>query len=327
MIRCSHLALNRSAMLGWPGQGRVRPGFALLAVLWMLMGAATIGLALKLLALDALDASRNRQNLARASWIAEGCLARARALIDDSLAAASHIAPTLALNTWARLDTVIAGAPLLRDCRVEMSAAGTQIDVNVVSESVLTKLLHRYAATPDQGDSLAAAILDWRDADNIPRPLGAEAEWYSSRNEPLPRNGPFTSSEELHRVRGYVACLGLDSLLGVEPGHILIDRAPLPILAALPGISPEAVALLENSRQTGTPIRNLADLAKRLDQTARDSLLEHYGELVRLTASIPDAWVLRSRAVSGTPGIEAFVEVRMVQAGSRISIVRHLRSS
>src|SRR5881296_4103625 len=50
---------------------------------------------------------------------------------------------------------------------------------------------------------LADALADWTDADDTPRPHGAEREWYLAQAPPLvPRNAPFASVGELALVRG-----------------------------------------------------------------------------------------------------------------------------
>jgi hypothetical protein len=55
---------------------------------------------------------------------------------------------------------------------------------------------------PGMTESIADAILDWIDPDNDTRLLGAERDYYSSRNPPYaPRNGPIGSIEELLLVR------------------------------------------------------------------------------------------------------------------------------
>ncbi|MBI1917874.1 MAG: general secretion pathway protein GspK [Planctomycetes bacterium] len=52
-------------------------------------------------------------------------------------------------------------------------------------------------------EDTANAILDWMDADDTPRPNGAESETYSTMNPPYQaRNGPFQTLEELLFVRG-----------------------------------------------------------------------------------------------------------------------------
>jgi type II secretory pathway component PulK len=55
---------------------------------------------------------------------------------------------------------------------------------------------------PGMTESIADAILDWIDPDGESRLLGAEQDYYSSRNPPYaPRNGPIGSIEELLLVR------------------------------------------------------------------------------------------------------------------------------
>jgi len=56
---------------------------------------------------------------------------------------------------------------------------------------------------PGMTDEIAAAILDWLDADHEPRPLGAESVFYQQLDPPYAaRNGPLQSVEELLLVRG-----------------------------------------------------------------------------------------------------------------------------
>ena len=55
----------------------------------------------------------------------------------------------------------------------------------------------------DMDESTADAILDWIDADNAPRDLGAEADYYLGLDPPVrPRNAVPPSLDELLLVRG-----------------------------------------------------------------------------------------------------------------------------
>jgi hypothetical protein len=55
----------------------------------------------------------------------------------------------------------------------------------------------------DMDESTADAILDWIDADNVPRDLGAEADYYLGLDAPVrPRNAVPPSLDELLLVRG-----------------------------------------------------------------------------------------------------------------------------
>jgi DNA uptake protein ComE-like DNA-binding protein len=72
----------------------------------------------------------------------------------------------------------------------------SRLNVNAASLEELSKL---DGMTPD----VAAAIIDWIDADNVVTPGGAEAEYYTSLQPPyLPRNGPLQTIRELLMVRG-----------------------------------------------------------------------------------------------------------------------------
>lgn len=55
----------------------------------------------------------------------------------------------------------------------------------------------------EEADEIADAILDWRDADDLVRTNGAEADYYAGKDLPYrPANGPFKVLTELLLVRG-----------------------------------------------------------------------------------------------------------------------------
>src|SRR5438309_1755379 len=114
-----------------------RSGFALGAVLWVLTVATVLGGAAALQGRSAYDASRNRVNAERAYWIAEGCVAEMREVIDRTLATAS---PTMLPNTWRTLDAaVLAQMPNQPGCGIALDAVGSSIDVNGASDALLRK--------------------------------------------------------------------------------------------------------------------------------------------------------------------------------------------
>jgi hypothetical protein len=114
----------------------------------------------------------------------------------------------------------------------------------------------------------------------------------------------------------------LDSLLGTEPGRVDLWHAPLAVISALPGMSVEAVARIAEHRMRGVPISEMAALGGELSPANRQFFLSRYVDLVRMTATEPDAWILTCRAHSGEPSVSATVEVRLVHAGERVAIVR-----
>lgn len=313
-----------------------RRGFVLLAVLWITVGASALGLALALSARNAIRGAENRRASDVAAWEAEGCAERARVVIAAALGRESDIRSVGVVTNrdpadrgWSSLDLVVAESPLMRSsgCTVTLRAAGSAIDVNTASEELLHKFFGELVSSSDRADSLTQALLDWRDPDDIPHPLGAEREWYEREKEMLPTNGPLSSAREIRCVRGFDAIHGLDSLLGVEPGRIDLSHAPLAVLAALPGFTSEAVDRVAEERLRGVPTTNLFALTAGLSPAARSALVSRYADLARLTVTEPDAWILESRSSAGDPAITEVVELRLVRAGTRAAIVRKRRWS
>lgn len=299
---------------------RERRGFALVAVLWILMSVAAIGSVLTMSARESVATAQNRIDLLRAAWRAEACAEAARSVIEAALAGDNSGIGTAPV--WTRLSRIASQSPLLTGCSLSLRPAGTTIDVNSADSTRLRAVLLAAGQSADAADSLVDALLDWRDADHRSRPRGAEDEWYAAQRRPAPRDGPFESPDELALVRGFDRITGVDTLLGVEDERIYLDGAPLAVLASLPGIDAEAIAFVADSRMRGSPIRDLTSLAAALSPKARQDLLTHYPELVQLTTSTPDAWTITSRASAGAPPLVATLELRLVRAGRRAAIVR-----
>src|SRR6266566_3086908 len=175
------------------GAGMSSRGFALLAVLWTLTAVtAFTGAALAVARLGS-TTTRNRVLLARAAWAREAC-------VEILLARwASPPDPLSALRRGGTtsLDSVDLGRGTW--CSATLEDPSTQLNLNPAHRpslvTVLQTVVHRSVAV----DSLADALLDWRDPDAVPRPLGDE----SSRN----RNGPFADVWELRYVRGFTDSL------------------------------------------------------------------------------------------------------------------------
>lgn len=74
---------------------------------------------------------------------------------------------------------------------------GAKLNLNTATLAMLNKL-------PRMTDALAAAIVDWRDADSDPSENGAEDEVYGRLNPPYRcKNSAFESIEELRLVSGF----------------------------------------------------------------------------------------------------------------------------
>jgi type II secretory pathway component PulK len=296
---------------------RRRRGFALLAVLSVMVSAVALGVVLSTRGGDAVTTAQERVRLTRAAWLADGCIAEARSAIDDLLADDRGAA-----RSWLRLDSLVAATTSGRGCVIVTEPSGMRLDVNSSEPWQLQALFVAAGSSVARADSVVDALIDWRDADADTRPLGAERTWYDAARRPSPRNGPLASVAELRLVRG----LELDSvsatLLGVEPERMWLDRAPLPVIAALPGMSTQALEAIAERRQFGRPVGELAALADNLGGAARTLLLGRYAELAGLTTSTPEAWTITACATPDGLSSKSCVAVRLARAGARAAVVR-----
>jgi type II secretory pathway component PulK len=305
-----------------------RRGFALLAVLWVIVGVSAIAAASLLVAREGVSAARNRMALTRARWQADDCIERARAVIDDALADRGDV-PRPVPGGWAVLDRVVTASPAVTaaSCDLTLQAAGTAVNVNTADADQLTALLTALGIDAVHTDSMVDALLDWRDADDVPRQFGAERAWYRAARLPAPRNGPLANIGEVRLVRGFgpdvFSDSVLDSVLTVEPGRIVWDRAPMVVLASLPGMTPEALGVIADLRLRGLSVGDVSTLGASLSPGAAQTLSARYADLQRLTTSEPDAWLLIARGHDGhAPVVTATIEDRIVRAGTRAAVVR-----
>lgn len=342
----------RGLLVPWR-RSKERRGVALLTVLWVVTVLATLALLALVAARDAVAVVHNRTGLLRAGWRAEDCAARARAAIAEE--ARSNVGgAAVGVGEWAHLDAVLARAPHVRGylaaaplspdlppCMVVLRPAGTGVDVNAAGEVQLRRLLRFAGVDALRGDSLVAALLDWRDTDEEVLPGGAESAWYEQAGVDGPRQGPFAHLRELRRVRGFAALDGelattVIAALTVEPARLCLGHATPAALASLPGMTDEAVARLMEMRDarriseagsvasydTGLELMMLRD---RLSGPARDSLMAHFHELVSRVVAQPDAWILTATGFDDTTGdaaATATLELRLVRAGGRVAVVR-----
>lgn len=131
--------------------------------------------------------------------------------------------------------------------RVTIQDEAGKVDLNAASPTLLAWLLIAAGADPEAGRRIAAAIADWRDADTLRRPDGAERADYEAAGLAYPpMDRPFRLVEELRTVFGVTPPLyeALAPLVTVRSGLDGIDPsvAPAAVLRALPGLDADAVA-------------------------------------------------------------------------------------
>jgi general secretion pathway protein K len=303
-----------------------RRGFALLAVLWTMIGVASIGLLTSLMAREAVATARNRVTMRRAAWEAEGCAENARAAVDSILASHDGVSGVneARWSAWRDLDRELHAAPstLGTKCAIRVRADGSRADVNRLGEGELLKVFGAMGIPGARAESLAHALSDWRDADDTPHPHGAEREWYVHEGRVPPRNGPLATTSELSFVRGFDGIDGLDTVFGVDEGRTALLQASAPALAALPGIGAEAVERLADLKHRSSRIREVSEVGDALSPSSRSEFLASYHLLAAKSVVAPEAWYVSATAAAGTPSVTATVELKLVRRGDRAAVVR-----
>lgn len=88
-------------------------------------------------------------------------------------------------------------------CEIKVVSEAGKVNINVVSESMLRKIIDQLGLEQEARDIVVDSILDWRDPNDFHRVNGAENEYYQSLKEPYYcKNGNLDSVEELLLVRG-----------------------------------------------------------------------------------------------------------------------------
>jgi general secretion pathway protein K len=123
----------------------------------------------------------------------------------------------------------------------------------------------------DEPDALADALIDWIDADEAPRPKGAESDYYQRLEKPYAaRNNSLDTVDELALVRGftpevlaqiapYVAVFGSEA--------VNINTAPVEVLMAISTVPPlidrgQAEEIVAS--RTDKPFAQTAELGQRI---------------------------------------------------------------
>jgi general secretion pathway protein K len=93
-------------------------------------------------------------------------------------------------------------------CEVKVMSEAGKININVISESTLRKIIGNLGLEAEEKDVVVDSILDWRDPDDFYRVNGAENDYYQFLKEPYYcKNGNLDSIEELLLIRGVTPVL------------------------------------------------------------------------------------------------------------------------
>jgi general secretion pathway protein K len=171
---------------------------------------------------------------------------------------------------WARdgtpHDWTFDGIPV----RVELRDESAKIDINTAADPLVRGLLVNAGLSDEDAAKVLDAILDWRDADSLKRPNGAEdADYEAAGLTYKPANAPFQAIEELQLVLG----MRPDIYRRLAPNITVFSRQPginpalasRDVLLSIPGITTEIVdsyiATREAAQKANQPVPTLPQAA------------------------------------------------------------------
>jgi general secretion pathway protein K len=165
-----------------------RRGMALVLTLWILCALVILAAGLAMTAHTEIQVSRNYADTVQCRLAAHGGVNRGLADVEDPGFAAQGAGTELS-STEDGLD--LGDASFV----VQIQDEAGKVNINTAPESVLEAVFG--------SKEIAAAIVDWRDKDDDPRPVGAESEYYSGLEKPYhTRNESFITVREVLLVKG-----------------------------------------------------------------------------------------------------------------------------
>jgi general secretion pathway protein K len=319
--------------LGQPAPAR--RGFALIAALWLLVAFAAIGTAISVHARTRRLSAANSLDEDRGRAAAEAGLEHARSRLARLLSGnsiSSHQMPAVAGDPWREARLALADTIRLTDQRYHVSIrdAGASLNLNRATEVQLQRFFTALPVDAGRATEIAQSVMDWRDTDNLHRLRGGEAnEYLQMGSAVIPSNDDFSRIEELQYVKGITPQIFARAgpyLTLMGTGQINLNAAPRVVLLALPGISDEAVAVLERTRGSSQPIRGLQELSAQLSSGARAGLIDAMPELLPFATFETRELDVRSEGWTDGSPVHKWIDALIVRAGS-LGVVAFRRAS
>jgi type II secretory pathway component PulK len=184
-------------------------GFVLIAVLWVLIVVGLVGLGFHNTSSLELKMTRNLLEETRARAMADSGIERAVAELrrDQSANKWDSLNDTWADSGAAFDEAEVADGScftVYKDSLKNDGRAGyglvdeeSKVNINAADENMLLRL-------PGMTQERVDSLLDWRDTDDETKGSGAESAYYLALSDPYkPRNGPFSTLDELLLVKGF----------------------------------------------------------------------------------------------------------------------------
>lgn len=167
-------------------------GVALILALWVLAALIVLAAGLGFMSRTEAQIARNYSDSIRCRWVARAGVKRALAEVTKRAASGPTYLGEDGLTLSSEEDGVDLGEAAYQ---VELQDEAGKIDINTAPPAVIEAVFG--------SRDVADCVVDWRDKDDAPRPLGAESEYYQGLQTPYRcKNGPFDTVNELLLVKG-----------------------------------------------------------------------------------------------------------------------------
>lgn len=198
-------------------------------------------------------------------------------------------------------------------CEVRIMSEAGKININMVSEFLLRKVIGQLGLEGEAKDVVVDSILDWRDPNDFYRANGAENDYYLSLKEPYYcKNGNLDSIEELLLVKGVTPSLyhgkkgtpegeegsgdrvGLKDIFSIySPGEqVDINSATPLVMNMVLGIPREVSQQMVKAREEKS-FENQQDLLNRVPELA--PFIGEIGRFIVFRSALP-YYTIESRA-------------------------------
>jgi general secretion pathway protein K len=247
---------------------RPRRGVALLAALWLVVAIASVALQFSIEAKErrtlGILASERAQQRAEAL----GALAYVQAKLDYAIRVAPsgdnpNLARLRASDPWSNVDSLYTGVVYVDSVQVDVAAhdLGERLNINTATEGELQQFFSFLLGDYSKSTQLSQSIMDWRDADSVPRPSGAERDAYiKAEMLALPANSLFGEVSELQNVMGVtpeIYAKVAPYLTTRGAGQINLNDAPVAVLRSLPGMTDATINQILQMRSQGRRIASV----------------------------------------------------------------------
>lgn len=220
-------------------------GVALVVVLWALALLTVIAGSFSFSMRTEAVLAQNLVASAQARALADGAVHRGIYELLKPDADATKWKPDGKIRTWEAGEAKI---------RFVMADESGKIDLNTAPDVLLKGLFQSVGLGEEESVALIDAVLDWRDADELRRPNGAElADYAAAGSKYAPSNAPFATLEELQQVKGMSPALyrrirGALTVFSGQPG-VNPALASRQVLLAIPGVEAAQVDAYIAQRQ------------------------------------------------------------------------------